>query len=222
LAVRLATDRARSQLLSEDLLVMAEADVGPEALYRQLLEREPPPAVAPTPTEAATASDTSPGRANSLYGRDCPSLPQALLTPAGCVWPAVGGRAALAVANQHAPSVPATLSVFAGDATWEVLAGEDWLYHSEPEWLRDREGDARRLLLTCARYLSEQAQPRCDARALVLAEGADGWRMWVVSHRAELAELIASPERTTMRLLGALLRGTSVSEERERTNTHGR
>jgi len=216
LAVRLATDRARSQLLSDDLQVTAEADIGPEALYRELLEREPASPAAPAQGEAPVVGGNDPGRPNPLYGRDCPSLPQALLIPAGCIWPAVGGRSALAVANQHTPNVPATLSDYASDQAWEVRAGEDWLYHTEPEWLREREGDARLLLLTCARYLSERPAP-ADARALVLAAGADGWRMWVVSHRAELAELAASNARATAQLLGSLLRGDHVGEAPERT-----
>lgn len=219
LAVRLATDRARSQLLSDDLSVTSEADIGPEALYRQLLEREPAVVTAVASPQVSLTPQVDPGRPNPLYGRDCPSLPQALLTPAGCVWPAVAGRAALAVANQHTPSVAATLSDFASDEAWEVLAGEDWIYHSEPDWLREREGDARRLLLTCARHLSENPVPCSDARALVLTQDVDGWRMWVVSHRAELASLIASPARATAQLLGSLLRDSTAGEPPERKHT---
>jgi hypothetical protein len=50
----------------------------------------------------------------------------------------------------------------------------------------------------------------------VLAEDADGWRMWVVSHRAELAELAAANAPATAQLLASFLRADHEAEAPER------
>jgi signal recognition particle receptor subunit beta len=204
LAVRLATERVRSLLLAQRLEELGASDTQPEALHCAMLALEP--AVNKASSRGADPSggaDTAgarvlfrqlsamPLRKNGAL-HSAPPLPQASALPAGCIWPAVSGRAALASANRQQLEAPATIADFAPADAFELKSENGWLFHSRPSWLFALESTARLALLSIARTLAESPDLLPEGRALLIGPEDTGWRLWMVTRQAvPIWELLA-------------------------------
>jgi signal recognition particle receptor subunit beta len=189
LAVRLATDRARALLLDE-LLPQAEHDEGPTELYHALLALEPRVEVAASAADDRGASlrpdapDAHAARKRPNPAREqATGLPSATALSAGCSWPSVTGRAALAAANQGRASAPESLSGFAPDDAFEIETSNGWVFHSQPAWLFSSDGEARFLLLSLARKLTERPAELPEGRSLLVAPEGSSFRLWALTRR---------------------------------------
>ncbi|HET7544744.1 MAG TPA: ADP-ribosylation factor-like protein [Polyangiaceae bacterium] len=203
LAVRLATDRVRALLLDEELAELRPSEAQPDELHRAMLALEPAlnevscakgaaePAREPGPAhtfrELAGLGQRSNARAVAPH-----LLPQANALPAGCIWPAVSGRAALAAANQGQIEVPATLADFAPPHAFQLGSDNGWLFHSSESWSFASEGEARLALLSIARALAETTDLLPEGRALMVAPDTAGFRLWMLTRQTiAISELVA-------------------------------
>lgn len=204
LAVRLATDRVRAVLLEEVLDELLPLEGQPDELHRAMLALEPALEQAPSRLEEPRAPDAfGPSahwrdvarirrRPNPAAASSC-ALPQAASLPAGCIWPAVSGRAALAAANQARIEAPVTVADFAPPDAFELESDNGWVFHSRPPWTFGNEADARLALLGIARRLAESADLLPEGRALLIGPAEGGWRLWMVTRQtAPISELIAT------------------------------
>ncbi len=133
-------------------------------------------------------------------------FPTASEIPAGCSWPPVTGRSAVAALE----GAPVTLSEaprsWAPPGVVELHVGNTTA-HTHAEWCFDRLEDARRELVLAVRRCLEGPGRMPTGRALLLAPEGEAHRMWVVTHRLPTLaeELDEHLERGDVEGLAALL-----------------
>lgn len=199
LAAQLAVDRVRNLLMAPTPPESSSPEESPDVLYQQLLRvdaAEHARLVEPSASDVVVvdfdvedtevtgaASDLPPPRLNLLTDVEKVALPRFEGLSAGQIWPAVAGRVSLNDATSGPLVIPVLVQAWAPREPYEILVRDAWYLHSSPRWCFTHESDARHALLTQARKMAALGALAPRARAIAVAKGDDGWRLYIATPR---------------------------------------
>ena len=199
LTVRLAVERAKTEVLHG---VLEEASAGyesPELLY-ELMRSEELPAAGAEDADSRRADPRAPSSPDTPAHRD-PSLdrkalppvsattrpvapsaqpPKASDIPSGCSWPPVTGRSVVA-AFEHGDITTRSVPRSWAPAGVRELVSDDLVAHTHPDWAY---ADAEVARLALVRVVHRALRDRGHvpaARTFVMAPETDFFRLWVLS-----------------------------------------